>query len=83
MKDLRNWTDEELIQVYDLQEKYAEKVIDFVRHEEESEVLKFMNLISAMHSCDDLKIFDKAIYRKNEFVREKNSAGQICLQRFV
>ena len=30
------WTDEELIQVYELQEKYAEKVIDFVRHGSES-----------------------------------------------
>lgn len=82
MKELEKWTDEELIQVYDLQEKYAEKVVDFVRHEEESEVLKFMNLISAMHSCDDFKIFDKEIYRKNEFVAEM-SGEKIPQGRFV
>ena len=82
MNALGNWTDEELIQVYDLQEKYAEKVVDFVRHGEESEVLKFMNLISAMHSCDDLKIFDKEIYRKNEFVAEM-SREKIPQGRFV
>lgn len=82
MKELEKWTDEELIQVYDLQEKYAEKVVDFVRHGEESEVYKFMNLISAMHSCDDLKIFDKEIYRKNEFVAEM-SGEKIPQGRFV
>ena len=82
MKELEKWTDEELIQVYDLQEKYAEKVVDFVRHGEESEVLKFMNLISAMHSCDDFKIFDKEIYRKNEFVAEM-SGEKIPQGRFV
>ena len=35
---VRDWTDEELILVYDLQKKYAEKVVDFVRHGEEDEV---------------------------------------------
>lgn len=79
---MENFTDEELIQVYDLQEKYAEKVVDFVRHGEESEVLKFMNLISAMHSCDDFKIFGKEIYRKNEFIAEM-TGEEIPQGRFV
>jgi len=82
MDDLRKWTDEELIQVYDLQEKFSEKIVEFVRRGEESEVLKFMNLISAMHSCDDFKIFDKEIYRKNEFVAEM-SVEKISQGRFV
>lgn len=42
---MKNLTDDELIQIYDLQEKYAEKVVDFVRHGEESDVLKFLQII--------------------------------------
>lgn len=42
---MENLTDDELIQIYDLQEKFAEKVVDFVRHDDEREVLKFLQII--------------------------------------
>ena len=66
MKELENWTDEELIQVYDLQKSYAEKVVDFVRNAEENEVYKFLNIISELHSDDEFKIFGKEIYKRFE-----------------
>ena len=62
------WTDEELIQVYDLQEKYAEKVIDFVRHGSDSEVLKFLQIIPDLNEY--YLRHEQNIFRKNEFVRE-------------
>lgn len=82
MTELENWTDEELIQVYDLQKRYAEKVVDFVRHGEEKEVYKFMNQISALHSYDDFKMYEKEIYTKNEFI-EENSAKEIPKGRYI
>lgn len=82
MDDLRNWTDEELIQVYDLQEKYAEKVIDFVRHEEESEVLKFLQIIPELNSYENFESEDLKIYRRNEFRAEK-SGEEIPQGRFI
>ena len=62
------WTDEELIQVYDLQEKYAEKVIDFVRHGSESEVLKFLQILPELNEY--YLRHEQDIFRKNEFVNE-------------
>ena len=40
-----DWTDEELILVYDLQKRYAERVVDFVRHGEEEEVKQLSDSI--------------------------------------
>ena len=62
------WTDEELIQVYDLQEKYTEKVIDFVRHGSESEVLKFLQILPDLNEY--YLSHEQDIFRKNEFVNE-------------
>lgn len=62
------WTDEELIQVYDLQEKYAEKVIDFVRHGSESEVLKFLQILPDLNEY--YLRHEKDIFRRKEFVNE-------------
>ncbi len=70
MEKLADWTDEELIKTYDLQEKYAEKVVDFVRHGEEYEVLKFLQIIPALHSYDDIQGTDKSIFRRSEFALE-------------
>lgn len=63
---IEKWTDEELIQVYDLQEKYAESVIDFVRHGEESDVYKFLQIIPDLN--DGYLHHEQNIFRKNEFV---------------
>lgn len=62
------WTDEELIQVYDLQEKYAEKVIDFVRHGSESEVLKFLQIIPDLNEY--YLRHEQDIFHRKEFVNE-------------
>lgn len=67
---MENLTDEELIQVYDLQEKYAEEVVDFVRHGEENDVYKFLNLIPELHNYDNFTRLEQEIYRKKEFVAE-------------
>ena len=42
---VKDWTDEELILVYDLQKRYAERVVDFVRHGEEEEVKQLSDSI--------------------------------------
>ena len=46
------WTDEEMIQVYDLQERYTESVVDFVRHGFEGDVFKFLQLIPALNGYE-------------------------------
>ena len=60
---------------YDLQEKYTEKIVDFVRHADENEVYKFLQTISELHSYDDFKILDKEIYFKSKLFEEKYSMG--------
>ncbi len=82
MDDLRNWTDEELIQVYDLQEKFSEKIVEFVRHDEEREVLKFLQIIPELNSYENFESEDSKIYRKNEFITEK-SGEKIPQGRFI
>lgn len=72
MEKLSDWTDEELIQTYDLQEKYVEKVVDFVRHGEENEVLKFLKMIPELHSYDECKFEDNSILRRSEFAAVKS-----------
>ena len=64
---MEKWTDEELIQVYDLQERFTEKVVDFVRHSEENDVYRFLNIIPELHNYDSLKSAEKEIYRQCEF----------------
>ena len=62
------WTDEELIQVYDLQEKYAEKVVDFVRNGNEGDVYKFLQIIPDMNEA--YMHHEQGIFRKSEFISE-------------
>lgn len=71
MLEVEKWTDKELIEVYDLQKRYAEKIVDFVRNGEENDVYKFLNLVPELHSEDEFKIFEKEIYKKFEFDAEK------------
>ncbi|MBR6013436.1 MAG: hypothetical protein IK062_06600 [Selenomonadaceae bacterium] len=66
---MKNLTDDDLIQIYDLQEKYAEKVIDFVRHGEESEVLQFLQIMPELN-CSENWDKEPKIYRKEEFAAE-------------
>ena len=82
MTDFEKWTDEELIQVYDMQEKFVEKIIDFIRHDEENEVYKFMKVIPELHNYDSLKSEEKEIYSKNEFIAEKLT-NEIPRGRFI
>lgn len=81
---MKNLTDEELIQVYDLQEKYAEKIVDFVRHGERNEVLKFLQIIPELHSYEKFEDTDQKIYSKNDFelkyVGEKIPQGRFVYQ---
>ena len=74
---MADWTDEELIKTYDLQEKYAEKVIEFVRHGEENEVLKFLQMIPELHNYDDFKIEDNNILRRSEFAVVKSREEEL------
>ena len=62
------WTDEELIQVYDLQKRYTEKVIDFVRKGDDGDVYKFMQLIPDLN--EGYLHHEQDIFRKNEFISE-------------
>ena len=62
------WTDEELIQVYDLQKRYTEKVIDFVRKGDDGDVYKFMQLIPDLN--EGYLHHEQDIFRKNEFIDE-------------
>lgn len=78
---MKNLTDEDLIQIYDLQEKYVEKVVDFVRHGEESDVLKFLQIIPELN-CSENWEKEPKIYRRNEFRVEK-SGEEIPQGRFI
>ena len=82
MNAMEKWTEEELIQVYDLQEKYAEKIVEYVRHEEESEVLKFLQIIPELNLYENFRKEEAKIYRKNEFRAEK-SGEEIPQGRFI
>jgi len=62
------WTDEELIQVYDLQKRYTEKVIDFVRKGDDGDVYKFMQLIPDLN--EGYLHHEQDIFSKNEFISE-------------
>lgn len=79
---MENLTDDELIQIYDLQEKFAEKVVDFVRHDDEREVLKFLQIIPELNSYENFVNGDSKIYRRNEFRAEK-SGEEIPQGRFI
>ncbi len=79
---MENLTDDELIQIYDLQEKFAEKVVDFVRHDDEREVLKFLQIIPELNSYENFGNEDSKIYRRNEFRAEK-SGEEIPQGRFI
>ena len=79
---MKNLTDEELIQVYDLQEKYAEKIVDFVRHGERNDVLKFLQIIPELHSYEKFEGTDQKIYSKNEF-EMKHIGEKIPQGRFI
>lgn len=78
---MKNLTDDELIQIYDLQEKYVEKVVDFVRHGEESDVLKFLQIIPELN-CSENWDKEPKIYRKKEFADEM-SWEKIPQGRFI
>lgn len=77
---MEKWTDEELIQVYDLQKSYAEKVVDFVRHGEENEVYKFMKLLPELHSDADFENFEKEIYTQSEY---ENKYKEKIQERYI
>ena len=79
---MENLTDDELIQIYDLQEKFAEKVVDFVRHDDEREVLKFLQIIPELNFYENFGNEDSKIYRRNEFRAEK-SGEEIPQGRFI
>ena len=79
---MENLTDDELIQIYDLQEKFAEKVVDFARHDDEREVLKFLQIIPELNSYENFGNEDSKIYRRNEFRAEK-SGEEIPQGRFI
>ena len=49
-----------------------EKVVDFVRHGEENEVLKFLQMIPELHSYDDSEIEDNIILCRSEFAAVKS-----------
>ena len=66
--DSERWTEEELIQVYDLQKRYTEKVIDFVRNGDDGDVYKFMQLIPDLNEA--YLNHEQDIFRKNEFINE-------------
>ena len=66
--ETEKWTDEELIQVYELQEKYAEAVVDFVRNGKEGDVYKFLQLIPDMNEA--YKHHEQDIFRKRDFISE-------------
>lgn len=68
MKKLEDWTDEELIQVYDLQKKYVENVIDFVRHSDEVQVYNFLQIVPELNSEYDWAEYEKSVFRRNEFI---------------
>ena len=68
MKKLEDWTDEELIQVYDLQKKYVENVIDFVRHEDEAQVYNFLQIVPELNSEYDWAEYEKSVFRRDEFI---------------
>jgi len=68
--DAERWTDEELIQVYDLQEKYTEKVVDFVRNGAEKDVYDFLQVVPELNGYYLGDIRDKEIFRKAEFMEE-------------
>lgn len=62
------WTDEKMIQVYDLQERYTECVVDFVRHGFEGDVFKFLQLIPALNGYEQTQ--EQDIFRRAEFIKE-------------
>ena len=75
-----NWTDEELIQVYDLQEKCTEKIVEFVRNGDENEVMKFLQTIP---NLDEIYVnHKKEIFHKGEFV-EKYGSENIPEGRYI
>lgn len=67
MMEVWEWTDDELIQVYGLQKRYADEVIDFVRHGDEAEVYKFLQMIPELHEYEKIEAM---IFTKEDFVKE-------------
>lgn len=82
MESLKNWTDDELTQVYDLQKQYAEKVVDFVRHGEEEEVLKFLQILPELHDYADAGSPSHKIFIKENFEQE-NSGEEIPIGKYI
>lgn len=79
---MKNLTDEELVQIYDLQEKYAEKIVDFARHGDKNEVLQFLQIIPELHSYEKFEDADQKIYSKSEF-ELKHIGEKIPQGRFI
>ena len=76
---MENLTDEELIQIYDLQEKCAEEIINFVRRGDENEVMKFLQAIPELNHYESK---EKKIFRKSEF-SAKHAGEKIPQGRFI
>ena len=71
---VKDWTDEELILVYDLQKRYAERVVDFVRHGEEEEVKQLLKIIPELH-YGDFEDVRTEIYLSKEIEEEAEKLG--------
>ena len=72
---VRDWTDEELILVYDLQKRYAERVVDFVRHGEEDEVKQLLNIFPKLHYYEEYENIRTEIYFSKEVEEEAEKLG--------
>ena len=72
---VRDWTDEELILVYDLQKRYAERVVDFVRHGEEDEVKQLLKVLPELHYSGDYEIIGTEIYLSSDMEEEVEKLG--------
>lgn len=80
--DSEQWTNEELIQVYDLQEKYTEKIVDFVRSGEEKDVYDFLQVVPELNFYYLPDIRDKDIFRRAEFM-EEHAGEKIPRGRYI
>jgi hypothetical protein len=76
------WTDEELIQVYDLQERYTEKIVDFVRNGAEKDVYDFLQVVPELNNYYLYDLRDKDIFRRTEFM-EKHGGEEIPHGRYI
>ena len=72
---VEDWTDEDLILVYDLQKRYAERVVDFVRHGEEEEVKQLLKVLPELHYYGDYENIGTEIYFSKEVEEEAEKWG--------